>query len=219
MVKSDVNSSRAQRKRAYHSPARAAAALETRRRIRDAAEALFLRDGYAPTTMTAVARAAGVAEKTVYLVFPTKAALLDEVIVAAIRDETSEQPPREQLRRALELQPDQLLTRFAELNGDLMRRAARLIALGESAATVDPHLAAFRDRGHASMRDDVGKIVGALAAHNALAEGVAVDEAADTIYALANDSVYLRLIDGCGWPPERYAPWLSRVLTGALIAV
>src|SRR5580704_12931557 len=109
MMEPAVNPSRGPDKRRYRSPTRTAAALETRRRIREAAEKLFLRDGYVPTTMTAVASAAGVAERTVYLVFPTKAALLNEVIVAAVRDEHSDQPLGEQLRRALELPPRQLL--------------------------------------------------------------------------------------------------------------
>lgn len=43
-----------------------------RRRIRAAAERLFMRDGYGPTTMLSIAVEAGVAEKTLYLAFSSK---------------------------------------------------------------------------------------------------------------------------------------------------
>jgi AcrR family transcriptional regulator len=217
MSETPVNSSETGRRR-YRSPKRAARALETRRRIRMAAEVLFLRDGYARTTMTAVARAAGVVEKTVYLVFPTKAALLNEVIVTAVRGEDARRPLAERHRAALAAPPLELLARFGELHADVMARTARVMALGESASSVDPQLAVLRDRGHASMRGAFTEIARSLDAHGALPAGVTIDDAADTIYALANESVYLRLIDGCGWAPDRYAAWLTRVLKGALLA-
>ena len=44
-------------KRRYDSPARAQAALETRRRIRAAAAELFVASGYAATSMKAIAAA------------------------------------------------------------------------------------------------------------------------------------------------------------------
>ena len=72
------------RKRGYRSPRRLAAARETRARICAAARELFLADGYAATSMRAIAAAAGVAEKTVYLQFATKSAVLKMVVETAI---------------------------------------------------------------------------------------------------------------------------------------
>jgi AcrR family transcriptional regulator len=76
-------------KRRYDASSRRAAAAATRERICIAAEELFIRDGYARTTIRAVAKAAGVAEATVYLAFAGKAALLDAVILRAVRDNPS----------------------------------------------------------------------------------------------------------------------------------
>ena len=70
-------------KRKYDATSRRAAAAATRDRICAAAEQLFVADGYARTSIRAVAQAAGVAEATIYLTFPNKAALLDAVIVRA----------------------------------------------------------------------------------------------------------------------------------------
>src|SRR6478752_1446114 len=63
-------------KRSYESPRRRAQAEATRRQILEAAQRLFERQGYAATTMAAIAREAGVALKTVYVAFETKGGLL-----------------------------------------------------------------------------------------------------------------------------------------------
>jgi len=63
-------------KRRYDSSRRREQAATTRRRILEAAQRLFQRQGYAPTTMAAIAREAGVAGKTVYLAFETKSGVL-----------------------------------------------------------------------------------------------------------------------------------------------
>ncbi len=59
-------------------------ALATRGRVLDAALELFLADGYATTTITAIADAADVAVQTVYAVFGTKKAILDELRARAV---------------------------------------------------------------------------------------------------------------------------------------
>src|SRR5262249_9230445 len=64
------------RTRRYESPHRREQAAATRQLILDAAQRLFERQGYAATTMGAIAGEAGVALKTVYLAFETKSGLL-----------------------------------------------------------------------------------------------------------------------------------------------
>ena len=64
------------RPRRYDSPLRREQAARTRLQILEAAQRLFERDGYAATSMAAIASAAGVSLKTVYLVFETKPGLL-----------------------------------------------------------------------------------------------------------------------------------------------
>src|SRR5919206_1864609 len=63
-------------KRRYDSSRRQAQAAATRRDILDAAQRLFERQGFAATTMEAIAAEAGVALKTVYVAFETKSGLL-----------------------------------------------------------------------------------------------------------------------------------------------
>src|SRR3989442_5955620 len=63
-------------KRAYNSPRRQEQAASTRSSILEAAQRLFEEQGYAATTMEAIAAEAGVALKTVYVAFATKSGLL-----------------------------------------------------------------------------------------------------------------------------------------------
>src|SRR3954463_5761362 len=62
--------------RKYHSPLRQEQAATTRAAVLEAAQKLFERDGYAATSMQAIATEAGGALKTVYLAFATKSGLL-----------------------------------------------------------------------------------------------------------------------------------------------
>lgn len=62
-------------------PPRAPLSDPNRHRVlRDAAEAVFLRDGYAAATMDEVARRAGMSKRTLYQVFSSKAALFEAVL-------------------------------------------------------------------------------------------------------------------------------------------
>ncbi len=181
-----------------------------------AARSLFLENGYFPTSIRAIAAAAGVAEQTVYLAFKNKAALLDAVIDAAIG--ATDQPVAfvTQREAVIASPPNEILTRFGQVGAGVMQRTARVLAMAEAAATVDPELARFRERGHTAMRAYFGQVAAALHAQGALAEGISEQQAAATIYALTNDSVYLRLVDGYGWSAQEYGRWLGHTLTAAL---
>lgn len=191
--------------------------METRERIVLAAHELFLDHGYFPTTVCAIADAAGVAEKTVYLAFSDKAAILDAVIDAAISGtDPSPRPQATQDRPPSQDAWGGILRDFSHTAAGIMQRTARVLAMAEAAATIDPALADFRARGHGAMRQRFEGVAAALDARRALARGVSESRAAATIYAVANEAVYIRLIDGYGWSSQDYALWLEHVLTAAL---
>src|SRR6478736_4527305 len=78
----------AERTRSYDSPVRRARALETERRILDAATVAFAEDGYVRTSMAAIAKRAEVDPRTVYKVFGTKVDLLSRLVdVAMVGDQ------------------------------------------------------------------------------------------------------------------------------------
>ena len=78
--------------RRYESPRRREQAATTRLQILEAAERLFARDGYAATTMAAIAQEAGVALKTVYVAFQTKSGVLRAVWHLRLRGDEDAAP-------------------------------------------------------------------------------------------------------------------------------
>src|SRR4051812_18352795 len=82
-------------KRRYDSPRRREQAAATRRRILEAARVPFEDQGYAATTMAAIASEAGVALKTVYVVFETKSGVLRAIWNLSLRGDEDEAPVAE----------------------------------------------------------------------------------------------------------------------------
>ena len=79
--------------RSYRSETRAEQAARTRERILVVARELFLEEGFAKTTINAVAERAGVSAETVYATYRSKPRLLDEVIRGAVtRGDEPEDP-------------------------------------------------------------------------------------------------------------------------------
>jgi AcrR family transcriptional regulator len=205
--------------RRYSTPKRDARAAATRARILAAAERLFLQEGYARTTMKAIANEAGVSEKTMYLAFTTKASLLRQVIQVAVQGDEAGIPlaQRPEWRALLAVPTDEVFTEFARLSAALMTRTAAIVALGEAAAETDPELAEHRDLAHTQTRANLRALAAELRQRGALRRGVSEDHAADVIYAIATDEgIFLRLTGECGWSPARYADLIAHTLAAAL---
>src|SRR3546814_18628283 len=79
-------------RRQYHSRVREASAQRTRELIRDAATALFIRDGYVKATVKQIAASAGVDDRTVFPAFPGGKLENFEAAIAAAPD-SDEVPP------------------------------------------------------------------------------------------------------------------------------
>src|SRR5215204_7329069 len=93
--------------RSYNSSRRREQAAATRRDILGAAQRLFEQQGYAVTTMAAIAAEAGVALKTVYLAFETKSGVLRALWNLRLRGGRDEVPiAQQQWYREVVEEPD-----------------------------------------------------------------------------------------------------------------
>jgi len=199
---------------------RARKALETRRRVLDAAEALFTRDGYATTTMTAIAEHADVAVQTLYAVFGSKRAILTELIDARVvgDDQAGSLPGREDWR-AMEREPDpqRQLALFAQIATRIGNRSAAINEIMAQAAGADPELAAIYQQQRQSRYRDERRIARSLARKGALREGLSETQAADIIWAIGTTRTYRALVSERGWTTEQYERWLKDLLALALL--
>lgn len=196
-------------------------ARDTRRRIVTAAGELFLRNGYAATTLEEIARASGVAVQTVYFHFGNKRTVLKHVVdVAAVGDDEPvallERPWTEQLRDA----PDgpTALAVWLRMSREIFGRVAPVLAIVRDAASSDPDMAeqwrANQEQRYVAHR----ALTEVLDEKRALRPGLSLDEAADTVFTLISVEVYTLLTVERGWTAERWEAWAQRVVAAAVLA-
>ena len=102
---------RVKKKRPYNSKIRVEQAAQTRARILDAAEELFLANGYARAPVRAIAEAAGVVPDTVYATFGNKARVLTALIDRRLVPDASVDRARDRLdAQAFRAELDQRLS-------------------------------------------------------------------------------------------------------------
>lgn len=208
-------------KRRYHSPRRAEQAAATRLQVLEAAERLFLRDGYACTTMAAIAAEAGVAKKTAYLAFESKSGLLRALWNLRLRGGQEDVPVAEQewFRQVLD-QPDP--EQQLRLNARNSRMGKlRVAALGDvirAAAPLEPEIAALWERIGGNYYENQRLVVSSLAEKRALRVGLDVDQAADILWTINHPNVWLLLVAERGWTPERYEQWTGDLACAELLA-
>jgi AcrR family transcriptional regulator len=206
---------------------RARKALATRNRVLDAAEARFVRDGYAATTIAAIAEQADVAVQTIYAVFGTKRAVLNELLAVRVAgdDDTipNQAPARVQTRpewRALEREPDarRQLALLAEFATNMGSRISGLYQVLAGAAGSDPEIAElYRNQQQARYKDQL-RLARTLARAGALRQGLSETTAADIMWTLANPHTHHALIAERRWTPIHYQQWLSDTLAHALLS-
>jgi AcrR family transcriptional regulator len=190
-----------------------------RARVVAAAGAMFEARGYVATTIEDVARAAGVAPQTVYHAFGSKPVLLAAVLDARIVGDdapvaVAERPWVESVAAArsgaaavavLAAGATAILARVAPL-WDVVR-----------SASADPEVAALLAANRRARGDDQRRLAELLAARGLLRDGVDVDAAADVLYALVSEDVFLLLTVDRGWPVERFERWLAESLRRQLV--
>jgi AcrR family transcriptional regulator len=209
-----------QKTRRYHSPRRKEQAEATRKGILDAAERLFIRDGYVATSMSAIAKEAGVALKTVYLGFETKSGLLRALWHRNLRGGREEVPVGDQawFREVLE-EPDpaKALRLNARNSRQVKTRIAPLGAVILSAAAADPEIEALSKRIWSQFYDNQRDVVKAIQKRKGLKAGLTVDRAADILWTLNHPRVYLLLLEERAWSPEEYERWLADITCAELL--
>jgi AcrR family transcriptional regulator len=206
--------------RTYQSPLRAERARANREAVLRAAHRMFLAEGYARTSVAAIAGAAGVSEDLVYKLFDNKRGLVVEVLNFAVTgvDHSPRVLDQEAPQRVRD-ETDQLrqLAMFAE---DISRRTSRGRPVDDvirSAGEVDPVLAEKRSERHRERLGNLRTFVGWLAATGPLRPGLDLDAAAATVWAITGPDVHRLLVDDLGWDHERYRDWVHRTLEGALL--
>lgn len=209
--------------RRYDSPRRRAQAASTRRAILESARQLFEANGYAGTTLAAIAADAQVAVETIYRSFEGKAGLLEEVIVAAVAGsvERAAVPVIERPAiKAIVDEPDagrKIALHSATQPGIHTRSGPLLRALREAAAN-DDDLRVVLTRLESQRLEGMNQYAGDLLDTGQVRAELARDEVRDTLWTLTSLEVHDLLVIRRGWSPDGYAKWLSDTLVRTLLS-
>lgn len=194
--------------------------IATRRRIAEAAYRLFAEQGYAATTMEAIAQTAGVAVQTVYFTFHTKADVLIEAlkIAGGAAGEASQVSAREWFRDvALAPNGARRLALICEHGIDIYRRLAPMLRAVSAAASVDPDVnEAWRGLVEA-RRNGMRQIMRTMAEHGELRPGVDEQLATDLLFGLQRPELFLAFTVECGWSTETFKAWTYATLCRQLL--
>ncbi|GAA4257408.1 TetR/AcrR family transcriptional regulator [Dactylosporangium darangshiense] len=189
-------------------------AAQTRRDIILAATRLFTRQGYAHTSVTDIAREAGVAVQTIYSSVGSKARL-----VTAMLDEVDAISGVPQLGAEIMRSTDasQIIDLQTRLTRQLNERCWDILAGLRSAAQIDQTIAAAYADGQARHADGARRGAERIAKLGALRPGTDADTAATTIAVLLSIDTWVQLINEHGWSFDRAEKWLSSSLRTLLL--
>jgi AcrR family transcriptional regulator len=198
--------------RAYRSPRREQAAAETQHAILDAAEELFVTQGYAGTTVNQVAAAASVSPNTVYVSIGGKPQLVVALVKRAAGD-----PLMMTSHEEIDLLTDgrEILQRTAA-STRVARRDQRSIAVMLDNLTADPLIAEVAQRATAVLRKRLHRIATRLAAVDALRDGITIARA-DAILWFYFSFTAWRELRAVGWSWKEIELWLCEQAIAALI--
>ncbi len=201
--------------RRYDSRLRRAQASKTREAIVNAAERLFLRDGFAATTIAAIAKAAGVSAETIYKAFGGKPGMVRAICERGLQGEgpVPAETRSDELQRR-EPDPRAIIRGWGELTAEVAPRIAPILLLLRAAAA-EPEMgllqADIEARRLARMTRNAQALVGHLRA------GITVEQAADVLWTCSSPELYELLILKRGWPPEQYGNFVADAIAGALL--
>ena len=189
---------------------------DTEDRVIAAASDLFVAQGYAATALTQIATLAGVAPRTVYVRFGTKAALLSRAIDVALVGDTA---PVSVADRAWYQQSLTLPTAserhvvFARGARLLFERAGRLLIVAAQAETTEPTIATAAQEARRATRQNHRTFWHAMQRDGLLPDGVDFEWLVDTSALLGSADTYVQITRLYDWNLDTYEAWLCTTWT------
>jgi AcrR family transcriptional regulator len=204
----------------YASQVRDEQARRTRRAIVTAAHDLFVAQGYAATTIDAIAEAAHVSRRTVFNSVGGKGALLKLAMDWAIvgDDEPIALADRPAIKAILaESDPRKAIMMWVQTVADVADRTAQLGEVLNAAADIDPTAAELLAEASSNRMSGASAFVRYLASLDGLAAGMTEQRAAELCWALTDGHLHRLLVAQRGWSTADFTRWLSGSLAAALL--
>jgi len=210
------------RTRRYSSARREESALQTRRAITAAAADRFVRDGYAATSLAAIARDARCARPTVFAVFGSKFALMKQVLDEALAgdDEPGPVSQRSWFQPVWSARtPEEVCAAYAQVCVQIGRRSAPVFEVVRRAVDADPEARLLWQELLDNRRAGAQMVVERIAALSGRRRGRHLDRTVDRVWLLNDPAHYADLVTMCGWSERDFGAWLADELVAAVASV
>jgi AcrR family transcriptional regulator len=206
-------------KRPYNSRAREVQAARTRDAALDAAERLFLRHGYAATSIASIAQEAGVSVQTVYKVFGGKSGLVKAIYFRGLLG-TGEDPAydRSDAMREREADPRKIMRQWGALTSEVASVVSPIRLLMRSAALADPEIERLLKETDQDRLERMRHHALFLFERGYLREGVTIEEATDILWTCSSVEFYDLLVVQRGWDLSRFAGFLGDYMIASLLS-
>ena len=203
-------------KRAYNSSGRRERAQRNRTAVLDAARRRFLTDGYAATTITAVADEVGVSVETIYRAFRNKAGLVTAIWERGLAGSGPvPAPDRSDQMQTLETDPRKIIRNWGRLTTEVVPEVAPILLLIRTAAATEPDMAELLTQTDRQRLERMRHNAKSLAPH--LRPGITANAAADILWTYSSPDLYDLLVQRRRWSLNRYGDFIATSMIAALL--
>ena len=205
-------------KRAYDASRRRELARQNQRKITDSAERRFLRDGYATTTIAAIAADAEVSPDTIYKTFGGKPGLVRAIRARALQgDQATPAEQRSDELQARESDPRAIIQGWGTLTAEIAPRVAPILLLIRAAASTDPEVEVLLHEMDADRLRRMTRNARRLRDAGHLRPRTTLAQAADVLWTYSSPELYELLVLRRGWTPQQYGNFIANAMINALL--
>jgi AcrR family transcriptional regulator len=206
------------KRRRYDASRRRAEAARSHARVLEVAERLLLSNGYAATSVAAVATAAGVSAELIYKAFGGKAGLVREIQRRGLLGAGPvAAPERSDAVSATDIDARSLLREWTRLSTEVAPRVAPIMLLVRSAAETDADLADLLEQMAAQRLDRMALNAERLTAHAGVRRDLTIEQIRDVMWTYTSPDLYDLLVGQRGWTVDQYREFLFHGLSVQLL--
>lgn len=205
-------------KRPYDSRRRQEQARQTREAVLEVARRRFLTDGFAPTTVAAIAAETGVSVDTIYKAFGSKPGLVRAICEQALAGEGP--VPAETRSDALHASggdPRSIIRGWGALTAEVSPRVSPILLLIRDAAAADPEMDRLQAEMDGHRLDRMTANARSLADAGHLHHDLTVESAGEILWTYSSPQLYELLVLRRGWSLRRYSDFLVDAMIAALL--
>jgi AcrR family transcriptional regulator len=206
------------RTRRYDASRRREQARRTQDAILDVARRQLLEQGYAATTVAAIADEAGTSVDTIYKTFAGKAGLVRLLWLRALEGVgPAPAPTRSDTLSSTETDPVRVLRGWGTFTTEVSPQGAPIMLLIRAAAATHPEMATLLAEADEQRRTRMRHNARRLQQRGWLRPGVSLARATDVLWTYSSAELYELLVLKSGWSLRRYGEFVGDAMIAALL--